>query len=86
MGWLALTSPVTFNRALQMYTPLLPLSEDFVQRNPRLREPLLAAAAAVLSSIAKTGNILLQFFRKGFAVMEVEVDYDYQPRQGTRRN
>ena len=61
------------------HTPLLPLSEDFVRRNPHLREPLLAAAAAVLSSIAKTGNILLQFFRKGFAVMEVEVDYDYQP-------
>jgi hypothetical protein len=67
-------------------TPLLPLSEDFLQGNPRLRESLLAAVAAVLSSIAESENILLQFFQKGFAVMEVEVDYDYQPRQGARGN
>ena len=51
------------------------------EESPPARAPASrgAAAAAVLSSIAQTENILLQFFRKGFAVMEVEVDYDYQP-------
>lgn len=69
------------------HTPLRPLSEGFVREmNPRLRENLLASAAAVLSGIAKTENILLQFFRKGFAVMVAEVDYDYQPPQGARGN
>ncbi|XP_039835057.1 uncharacterized protein LOC120695919 [Panicum virgatum] len=59
------------------HTPLLPLSEDFLKNNPHLRQPVLNAAVATLSSIEKTENILCQFFEKGCAAMEVEVDYDY---------
>ncbi|CAN6193699.1 unnamed protein product [Urochloa humidicola] len=52
-----------------------PLAEDAFQRQPNLRESLRISADAVLESIQRNENILAQYFQKGYAVMELEIDY-----------
>ncbi|CAN6173163.1 unnamed protein product [Urochloa humidicola] len=52
-----------------------PLAEGFFQRHPNLREPLRSATATLLESIKGDENILAQYFKKGYAVMELEIDY-----------
>ncbi|CAN6193703.1 unnamed protein product [Urochloa humidicola] len=52
-----------------------PLAEGFFQRNLNLCESLRSAAATLLESIKEDENILAQYFTKGYAVMELEIDY-----------
>jgi hypothetical protein len=54
---------------------LAPLSEDLLRENPRLREPVLALTLNVLKGIDHKVNIVNQYFNKGHAVVEWEVDY-----------
>jgi hypothetical protein len=57
------------------YTVLAPLAEDFFKENPHLREPILALTLNVLKGIEHKENILNQYFDKGHAVVEWEIDY-----------
>lgn len=56
--------------------PLRPLPDDFFRKNPQLRETMLASGLAALSSIETDENILWQFFDKGYAMTEVQVNYN----------
>lgn len=53
----------------------VPSKDDFLERDPQLRQSILAAAEANLMMIELHENIMMQVAKKGYAEVEVHVDY-----------
>ncbi|CAN6193705.1 unnamed protein product [Urochloa humidicola] len=58
-------------------TPLRALAEDYFddEDDPGFRENIIAGATLILAGIEQEENILTQFIKKGYAEMELEIDY-----------
>lgn len=50
---------------------LRPLPEDYFEKDPQYRELMKDVAGTVLLTIEEDENVLYQFFKKGFADMEI---------------
>ncbi|CAN6163157.1 unnamed protein product [Urochloa humidicola] len=62
--------------SLRPPTPLSPLRQDLredFQKDPSLREETRAVAAAILFSITRQEKILAQYYKKGYATVDLEV-------------